>query len=42
FRQVLDPKRGWVDAEVATQTGSRLEDTILTRARQLRIAQIDN
>ncbi len=42
FRQVLDPKRGWVDAEVAAQTGSRLEDTILTRARQLRIAQIDN
>ncbi len=42
FRQVLDPKRGWVDVEVATQTGTRLEDTILTRARQLRIAQTDN
>jgi hypothetical protein len=29
----------WSDAGVNTETASRLEDTILTRARQLRIAQ---
>jgi hypothetical protein len=29
----------WRDAGVSTETASRLEDTILTRARQLRIAQ---
>jgi hypothetical protein len=29
----------WRDAGVNTETASRLEDTILTRARQLRIAQ---
>lgn len=39
FRQVL--KGGaWKDAEAAPETGRQLEDTILTRARQLRIAQI--
>ncbi|HKK22260.1 MAG TPA: DUF3576 domain-containing protein [Pseudohaliea sp.] len=37
FRQ---ERRGgeWVDAEVAEATGRELEDTILTRARQLRVA----
>ncbi|NBC34651.1 MAG: DUF3576 domain-containing protein [Alphaproteobacteria bacterium] len=36
FRQV---RRGgeWTDAEVAEATGRELEDTILTRARQLRV-----
>jgi hypothetical protein len=29
----------WSDAGVNNETASRLEDTILTRARQLRIAQ---
>ena len=29
----------WRDAGVSTETASKLEDTILTRARQLRIAQ---
>src|SRR3954453_22441807 len=29
----------WRDAGVSTETASRLEDTVLTRARQLRIAQ---
>jgi hypothetical protein len=29
----------WRDAGVNTETASKLEDTILTRARQLRIAQ---
>jgi hypothetical protein len=31
---------GWVDAQVATSTATELENAILTRARQLRIAQI--
>jgi hypothetical protein len=38
FRQVRNPKGDWVDAEVSTETGTDLEDAILTRARQLRIA----
>ncbi len=39
FRQV---KKGgsWKDAEAAADTGTKLEDAILTRARQLRIAKI--
>ena len=39
FRQ---EKRGghWRDAAVAEETGRKLEDTILTRARQLRIAHL--
>lgn len=37
FRQVN--QRGlWVDAPVDPQTGTALEDTILTRARELRVA----
>ncbi len=40
FRQV---KRGgeWRDREVADDTGPKLEDAILTRARQLRIAGLE-
>ena len=39
FRQVL--KRGsWRDAQVSEETARKLEDTILTRARQLRIAHL--
>lgn len=39
FRQVL--KNGtWHDAEVSESTATQLEDTILTRARQLRFAQV--
>ena len=39
FRQTL---RGgaWRDADVSEDTGRKLEDTILTRARQLRIAHL--
>ena len=38
FRQV---RKGsdWRDADVADDTGRRIEDAILTRARQLRVAQ---
>lgn len=35
FRQVRDGA-GWRDAPVAAKTGTRIEDAILTRARQLR------
>ncbi len=42
FRQVLDQQRGWSDATVAPDTAPKLEDAILTRARQLRIAQTGN
>ena len=39
FRQVK--KRGkWVDSKTADDTARRLEDAILTRARQLRVAQL--
>lgn len=40
FRQV---KKGssWKDVNVADDTGTKLEDSILTRARQLRVAALD-
>lgn len=38
FRQIRSGNGGWADAQVAGTTGRDLEDTILTRARQLRIA----
>ncbi|HEX4078672.1 MAG TPA: DUF3576 domain-containing protein [Rhizomicrobium sp.] len=37
FRQTRS-NEGWVDAEVNPQTATRLEDAILTRARELRLA----
>jgi len=37
FRQVQDPKLGWRDAPVPPKTDTRIEDAILTRARQLRL-----
>jgi hypothetical protein len=41
FKQQTSPKAsgGWVDAQVDPQTNSDIENAILTRARQLRIAQ---
>ncbi|MGO1119521.1 DUF3576 domain-containing protein [Rhodovibrionaceae bacterium A322] len=41
FRQTKDPQGQWVDASVDDATGTDLEDTILTRARQLRIKTIN-
>jgi len=38
FRQALDPQGTWRDAPVALETASQIEDSILTRARQLRLA----
>jgi hypothetical protein len=40
FRQQLDGATGWVDAPVASSTATDLENAILTRARQMRIAQL--
>ena len=39
FRQVIKGS-AWRDAPVSEETGRKLEDTILTRARQLRIAHL--
>jgi hypothetical protein len=36
FRQVQDNVGSWRDAEVPDQAGNKIEDAILTRARQLR------
>jgi hypothetical protein len=38
FRQRQDPFEGWVDAAVSDTTATDLENAILTRARELRIA----
>jgi hypothetical protein len=40
FRQVRDGAGGWVDAQTANATATNLENAILTRARQMRIAQL--
>ncbi len=39
FRQSKDPKGNWKDAPVAAATAGSLENAILTRARQIRMAQ---
>jgi hypothetical protein len=40
FRQQRDTAAGWIDAQVAPNTATDLENAILTRARQMRIAQL--
>ena len=42
FRQVRDDNGGWIDAPTSEQTAYDIENAILTRARQLRISQLDN
>lgn len=43
FRQTRDPVAGgWVEASVNPATAREIENAILTRARQLRLNQIDN
>lgn len=37
FKQTHTPDRGWVDAKVESKLARQMEDTILTRARQLRV-----
>ncbi|MBY0429904.1 MAG: DUF3576 domain-containing protein [Rhodospirillales bacterium] len=39
FRQVKDNAGGWTDAAVDPSMGTKLEDAVLARARQLRQAQ---
>ena len=39
FRQIKGDKGDWVDAPVAPATSGALENAILTRARQIRLAQ---
>ncbi len=41
FRETLSPAGVWQSAAVDPSTAERLEDAILTRARQLRIEDID-
>ena len=41
FRQRLEPSGSWVDAAVAPETSVDLENAILTRARELRIASAE-
>lgn len=40
FRQKKDAAGNWRDAQVDTTLGRKLEDTVLTRARQLRVKQL--
>jgi hypothetical protein len=40
FRQVLTPEGVWIDQPPGDQTRIQIEDAILTRARQLRVADI--
>lgn len=42
FRQIRDGAEIWIDAQTQSETGMQLEEAILTRARQLRIAQTAN
>ena len=39
-KQVRDPSGAWVDAALAEQTETDIENAILTRARQLRLSNI--
>jgi len=39
FRQTKNSSGEWIDADASPNTGNALEETILTRARQLRLAQ---
>jgi hypothetical protein len=41
FREVKGADGGWRDVPVAASTGGSLENTILTKARQIRLAQKD-
>ncbi len=40
FRQKKDVKGNWVDAPTDSKLGRKLEDTVLTRARELRVKQL--
>lgn len=40
FRQKKDAKGSWIEAPTDAKLARKLEDTVLTRARQLRVAQL--
>ena len=40
FRQKKDSKGNWADAPTDAKLGRKLEDTVLTRARELRVKQL--
>jgi Domain of unknown function (DUF3576) len=40
FKQVKDASGGWVDSAVSDQTANDIENSILTKARQLRLANV--
>lgn len=40
FRQKKDAKGNWVESPTDAKLGRKLEDTVLTRARQMRVAQL--
>jgi hypothetical protein len=40
FKQNRDPSGNWVDAPLASQTDTDIENAILTRARQLRLSDV--
>lgn len=42
FRQVADTRAGWRDAPLADETGTDIENAILTKARQLRADVLSN
>ena len=42
FRQVKDASGAWVDASVSDQTPIDIENSILTRARQLRLSNVNS
>lgn len=42
FRQVRDETGSWIDAPTSEETAYEIENAILTRARQLRISQLED
>jgi hypothetical protein len=42
FKQVKDATGGWVDATASDQTSTDIENAILTRARQLRLSNVNS
>ena len=40
FKQVKDASGGWVDSAVSDQTATDIENSILTKARQLRLSNV--
>ncbi len=41
FRETLNPAGAWISAPVSPQTSSKLKDSILVRAREIRIQAVD-